>query len=66
MRFMKNSFRWCAALAALCLCDGYMIPQVLAIHNIGMLHKFEGADLCKLYIACNTGMAYTIKNEVGR
>ena len=35
----------CAALAALCLCDGHIIPRLLAIHNIGMLHRFKVGNL---------------------
>lgn len=39
--FIVNSFRVCAVHAALCLCDGHIIPRLLAIYNIGMLHKFN-------------------------
>ena len=35
----------CAVHAALCLCDGHIIPRLLAIHNIGMLHRFKVGNL---------------------
>lgn len=43
-----NSFRVCAVLAALRLCDGLIIPQLWTQRNIGMLYKFEDRNLCVL------------------
>ena len=37
----KSPFRWCAAFAALCLCDGFMIPPLCRQRNIGKIHKVK-------------------------
>ena len=44
----KSPFRWCAALAALCLCDGLIIPRLWRQHNIGKIHKMKSLKMCNM------------------
>ena len=38
----------CAVLAALCFCDGLIIPPLWTQHNIGKIHKLKSQKLCNV------------------